>query len=71
VGPALALDLIAPMVGYATPFLGRSLTSDWEVEGSHFADRFQAFVIIALGESIVITGATASADGSLVDRRAL
>ena len=62
-GPALVLDLIAPMVGYATPFLGRSLTSDWEVEGSHFADRFQAFVIIALGESIVITGATASADG--------
>ena len=62
-GPALALDLIAPMAGYATPFLGRSLTSDWKVEGSHFADRFQAFVIIALGESIVVTGATASADG--------
>jgi low temperature requirement protein LtrA len=62
-GPALALDLIAPLVGYRMPLLGRSLTSDWEVEGSHFADRFQAFVIIALGESIVITGATASAGG--------
>jgi low temperature requirement protein LtrA len=62
-GAALALDLIAPLVGYRTPLLGRSLTSEWEVEGSHFADRFQAFVIIALGESIVVTGATASADG--------
>jgi len=26
--------------------------------GGHFGDRFQAFIIIALGESIVITGAT-------------
>jgi low temperature requirement protein LtrA len=33
------------------------------VEGDHFADRFQGFIIIALGESIVITGATASSHG--------
>ncbi|HWN22493.1 MAG TPA: low temperature requirement protein A, partial [Gaiellaceae bacterium] len=31
------------------------------VETSHFAERFQLFMIIALGESIVITGATTSA----------
>ena len=36
---------------------------DWDVEGAHFAERFQSFVIIALGEAIVITGATASARG--------
>jgi low temperature requirement protein LtrA len=30
------------------------------VEHAHFAERFQLFVIIALGESIVIAGATAS-----------
>jgi low temperature requirement protein LtrA len=30
----------------------------WNVETSHFAERFQLFMIIALGESIVITGAT-------------
>ena len=29
-----------------------------EVETAHFAERFQLFVIIALGESIVVTGAT-------------
>jgi low temperature requirement protein LtrA len=34
-----------------------------DVEGAHFAERFQSFVIIALGESIVITGATASSRG--------
>jgi low temperature requirement protein LtrA len=62
-GPALAVDLLAPLVGYRTPGLGRSRTDDWPVEGGHFADRFQAFVIIALGESIVITGSTASGHG--------
>jgi low temperature requirement protein LtrA len=61
--PALAIDLLAPLVGYWAPRLGRSLTSDWAVEGGHFAERFQAFIIIALGESIVLTGATASARG--------
>ncbi len=66
-GPALAIDLLAPIVGYWTPRLGRSLTSDWTVEGGHFAERFQAFIIIALGESIVITGATASARGLSVE----
>jgi low temperature requirement protein LtrA len=60
---ALAIDLQAPLVGYWSPWLGRSLTSDWPVEGSHFAERFQGFIIIALGESIVVTGATASARG--------
>ena len=46
------------MVGFATPGLGRSRTSDWTIEGGHFAERCQAFILIALGESIVIIGAT-------------
>ena len=31
--PALAVDLLAPLVGYRTPGLGRSRTADWPVEG--------------------------------------
>jgi low temperature requirement protein LtrA len=62
-GAALAVDLLAPLVGYRTPGLERSTTADWPVKGGHFADRFQAFIIIALGESIVITGVTASRHG--------
>ena len=62
-GAALAVDLLAPLIGYRTPRLGRSTTADWPVRGEHFADRFQAFIIIALGESIVVTGATASSHG--------
>ena len=60
---ALVVDLAAPIAGYRTPGLGRSQTTDWDIEGVHFAERFQAFIIIAPGESIVRTGATASSHG--------
>jgi len=62
-GPALAIDLAAPLVGYRTPGRGSSATTDYPVDGGHFAERFQSFIIIVLGESIVVTGATASARG--------
>ena len=62
-GPALLVDLSAPLLGYRTPGLGRAHTDDYPVEGGHFAERFQSFVIIALGESIVVTGASAAAKG--------
>src|SRR6185295_10183690 len=54
---ALAIDTGAPIVGFAVPGLGRSTTADWNVEGGHLAERCGLFVIIALGESIVVTGA--------------
>ena len=57
----VAIDVAGGLTGFRTPWLGRSLTSDWTIEGGHFAERCQAFVLIALGESIVITGATMSA----------
>lgn len=59
-GAALLVDLVAPLVLYWIPGLGSTPTSQWQVDGSHFAERFQLFVIIALGESIVLAGATAS-----------
>ena len=54
-------DVTGGLLGFRTPGLGRSRTSDWTIEGGHFAERCQAFILIALGESIVITGATMSA----------
>jgi low temperature requirement protein LtrA len=62
-GPALAIELVAPLVGYRTPGRGMSQTADYSVDGGHFAERCQGFVIIALGESIVVTGATAADAG--------
>src|SRR3954466_1668518 len=55
---ALAIDYLAPAVTYRVPFRPPISPGIWQVETSHFADRFQLFIIIALGESIVITGAT-------------
>ena len=55
---AVGVDLLGGAVGFYTPGLGRSRTSDWTIEGGHFAERCQGFILIALGESIVIIGAT-------------
>src|ERR671916_2502039 len=55
---ALAVDYSGPGVGYYIPRLGRSRTGEWTIEGGHFAERCQLFVIIALGESILVTGTT-------------
>jgi low temperature requirement protein LtrA len=55
---ALTIDYTAPIVTYRVPFAARIPASAWQVETAHFAERFQLFVIIALGESIVVTGAT-------------
>ena len=55
---AVGIETIAPACGFWIPRLGRSTTADWVVEGGHMAERCGLFIIIALGESIVITGAT-------------
>src|SRR5580698_10243274 len=62
---AAAVDFTGGLVGFATPRLGRSRTSDWTIAGGHFAERCQAFILIALGESVDIIGATLSADRSM------
>jgi len=54
---AVAVDVAGGLAGFAVPGMGRSHTSDWTIDGGHFAERCQAFILIALGESIVIIGA--------------
>jgi low temperature requirement protein LtrA len=57
---ALTIEICGPVFGYWVPALGRSATTDWKIDGAHMAERFALFVIIALGESILVTGATAA-----------
>jgi low temperature requirement protein LtrA len=57
---ALVLDYGAPLVVYWVPGSHRVSAADWQVSTAHFTERFGLFVIIALGESIVVTGATTS-----------
>jgi low temperature requirement protein LtrA len=55
---AVLIDVLGGVVGFAVPGLGRSTTNDWAIEGHHLAERCQAFVLIALGESILVIGKT-------------
>ncbi|MFX1682331.1 low temperature requirement protein A [Mitsuaria sp. CC2] len=55
---ALAIEVVGPSAGFFVPGLGRSTTADWTISGGHLAERCALFVIIALGESLLVTGAT-------------
>ena len=54
---ALCVEFVSPWVGFWTPGLGKTSVKDWVVEGGHVAERCGLFVLIALGESILVTGA--------------
>jgi low temperature requirement protein LtrA len=55
---ALGIEMAAPFAFFWTPGLGRSEFADWDIDGGHMAERCALFVIIALGESLLVTGAT-------------
>jgi low temperature requirement protein LtrA len=55
---ALVIEYISPAARFWIPRYGASSVADWVVEGGHMAERCALFVIIALGESVVVTGAT-------------
>jgi len=55
---ALAVEYAGPAFAFWVPRLGRTPTADWTVEGGHIAERCGLFIIICLGESVLMTGAT-------------
>lgn len=55
---ALAIESLGPIAFYRVPGLGRSTVDDWAISGGHMAERCALFIIIALGEGVVIIGAT-------------
>ncbi|WP_328416654.1 low temperature requirement protein A [Micromonospora sp. NBC_00389] len=55
---AIVIEVIGLSIGFPVPGLGRSRAERWMVEGGHLAERCQAFILIALGESILLTGST-------------
>jgi low temperature requirement protein LtrA len=57
-GMALAVEYISPVARFWIPKYGASSVEDWYVEGGHMSERCAGFIIIALGESIVVSGAT-------------
>ncbi|MBV8697950.1 MAG: low temperature requirement protein A, partial [Bradyrhizobium sp.] len=57
-GLALAIEYVSPVARFWTPGFGASSVEDWYVEGGHMAERCAGFIIIALGEAIVVNAAT-------------
>jgi low temperature requirement protein LtrA len=55
---ALAIEFLAPALYFRVPGLGRSTLADWNVDGAHMAERCALFVILSLGESLLVSGAT-------------
>nr|WP_314435791.1 low temperature requirement protein A [uncultured Brevundimonas sp.] len=55
---ALATEYASPALYFFVPGLGRSRTEDWTIEGAHMAERVGLFVIICLGETLLVSGAT-------------
>jgi low temperature requirement protein LtrA len=57
-GLALAIEYVSPVARFWIPKYGASAIEDWYVEGGHMAERCAGFILIALGEAIVVNGAT-------------
>ena len=55
---ALVIEYVSAAARFWTPGLGFSSVEAWAVEGGHMAERCALFIIIALGETLVIQGAT-------------
>src|SRR5262249_13158712 len=55
---AVVFEYISPAARFWVPKLGFSSVEAWAVEGGHMAERCAGFIIIALGEAIVVNGAT-------------
>lgn len=57
-GLALGIEYLGPAAGFRVPGFGRDQSTDWHVRGGHMAERCGLFVIICLGETLLVSGAT-------------
>ena len=55
---ALVVEYAGPQLFFFVPGLGRSTVEEWDISGAHMAERCSLFIIISLGEGILVTGAT-------------
>lgn len=55
---ALAIEMLSPFWGFWMPGMGRSTADDWRVDPEHMSERCGLFIIIALGESVILIGST-------------
>jgi low temperature requirement protein LtrA len=67
---AVAVDYTAGGLGWPTPRLGRADATELGVTGEFVGERFRQFIIIALGELILVSGLAFSSSGFEADSSA-
>jgi low temperature requirement protein LtrA len=67
---ALAVDYTAFALGFPVPGRVRQPTSESPIAAEHLAERYRQFLIIALGELILVTGLAFSGSGFALDQNA-
>ncbi|MGR0318529.1 low temperature requirement protein A [Agromyces sp. ZXT2-3] len=65
---ALGVELVGSIRGYPVPGRGRMEIDRWDVSGGHLAERSALFVLIALGEGLLVTGFEFAGEETSVDR---
>lgn len=54
---ALVIEYAGPFTYFFVPGIGRSSLAEWHISGGHMAERCALFIILSLGEGILVTGA--------------
>lgn len=65
---ALGVELTGSIRGYPVPGRGRMDIDRWDVSGGHLAERSALFVLIALGEGLLVTGFEFAGEDATPDR---
>ncbi|MEV4630404.1 low temperature requirement protein A [Micromonospora sp. NPDC049523] len=65
---AVLLDYGGVMLDWPTPRLGRARTEGVSIAGEHLAERYQQFLLVTLGESVLVIGLTFSGASFALDR---
>jgi low temperature requirement protein LtrA len=60
---ALAIEYASPALRFWVPVYGPSDTRAWDISGAHMAERCALFIIICIGETILVSGRTLSEHG--------
>ena len=53
---ALGLEVLGTLTGFPLPMMGSMDMGRWDLSGAHIAERSALFVLIALGEGLLVTG---------------
>ncbi|MFY1691944.1 low temperature requirement protein A [Plantactinospora sp. WMMB782] len=68
---AVVVEFLGAALRWPTPGYGRSESTFWGIGAAHLAERYQQVLLIALGETILVTGFILSDVGFAVERTSI